>query len=194
LAARVPAVGIATGGITVAISVITSSPGGTSNLFEFEVDSASGSITGPTFSSVTQTVYAGLPAGYSVTLPSTVESATVSCLNLPTGASCRCSATTNNVTITTTRSTLAGTYQITVVFTETVSGAASGGILFPILLLPPMFLRKQLAARGAWVTACLALVLMAGAALSTGCGASGGSPSAQTHQVASSGTVTLAIQ
>jgi N-acetylneuraminic acid mutarotase len=197
LTAQVPATDIATGGITVAITVITPSPGGgTSNSFQFEVDSATGTTTGPQFSSVTQTVTAGSPASYPVTLPSTVESATVTCLNLPTGASCSYSAATNTVTIATSPTTPAGTYLVTVVFTETVTSAA---FLLPILLLPLGFMRRKLAARGIWLTACLGLVLMASAALSIGCGSSGGGGSGSstppsTQQVTSSGSVSLTVQ
>jgi hypothetical protein len=196
LTAQVPATDVTTAGTTTAITVVTPTPGGgTSNSFQFEVNSASGSTTGPTFNSTTATVTAGSPASYPVTIPSTVESATVTCLNLPTGASCSYSATTNTLTITTTSATPKGTYQITVVFTETVSGAATGWILLPILLLPLIYMRKKLEARGAWVTACLGLVLLAGAAFSViGCGGGGGSSSPQTHQVVSSGSVSLTIQ
>jgi hypothetical protein len=198
LTAQVPATDIVTGGITVAISVITPSPGGgTSNSFQFEVDSASGATTGPQFSSVTQTVTAGSPASYPVTLPSTVESASVTCLNLPTGATCSYSATTNTVTITTSSTTPKGTYQITVVFTETVSGAATSWILLPFFLLPLVFLRRRMAARSYWVTACLGLVLVTAAAYTSGCGGGGTStttPPPQSHQVVSSGAVSLTVQ
>jgi len=199
LTAQVPATDIATGGTTAAITAQTPSPGGgTSNSFQFEVNSASGSTTGPTFSSTTATVTAGSPASYPVTLPSSVESASVTCLNLPTGATCSYSATTNTLTITTSSTTPKGTYQITVVFTETVSGAATSWILLPILLLPLVYLRRKLAARGVWVTACLGLVLLAAVAYTSGCGgSSGGSsspPPPQTHQVVSSGSVSITIQ
>jgi 6-phosphogluconolactonase (cycloisomerase 2 family) len=195
LTASVTAAEIANAGTT-SVTVQTATPGGgTSNSWQFEVNSASGSTTEPTFSSVTQTVIAGSPASYPVTLPSTVESASVTCLNLPTGATCSYSATTNTVTITTTAATPAGTYSVTVVFTETVSGAATAGILLPILLLPLLFLRRRLAARGIWLTACLGVVLLAGAAFCNGCGGGGSSSttSPQTHQVVSAGTVTLTI-
>ena len=199
LTAQVPATDIATGGTTAAITVQTPSPGGgTSNSFQFEVNSASGSTTGPTFTSTTATVTAGSSASYPVTLPSSVESASVTCLNLPTGANCSYSATTNTLTITTSSTTPKGTYQITVVFTETVSGAATSWILLPILLLPLVYLRRKLAARGVWVTACLGLVLLAAVAYTSGCGgSSGGSsspPPPQTHQVVSSGSVSITIQ
>jgi hypothetical protein len=87
-----------------------------------------------------------------------------------------------------------GSYQVTVVFYETVAGAATSWILLPILLLPLMFLRKKLAARNLWVNACFGLILLAGTAVAfIGCG---GSPSAPppTHQVVSSGVVSLTVQ
>jgi hypothetical protein len=199
LTAQVPATDIATAGTTAAITVQTPSPGGgTSNSFQFEVNSASGSTTGPTFTSTTATVTASSPASYPVTLPSIVESASVTCLNLPTGAACSYSATTNTLTITTSSTTPKGTYQITVVFTETVSGAASGYILLPILLLPLVYLRRKLAVRGIWITAYLGLVLLASAAYTTACGGGGSTqtttPPPQTHQVVSSGSVSITIQ
>jgi hypothetical protein len=198
LTAQVPTTDIATGGTTVAVTVQTPTPGGgTSNAFQFEVNSSSGTTTGPTFTSTTATVTAGSPANYPVTLPPTVESASVTCLNLPTGAACSYSAATNTLTITTSATTPKGTYQVTVVFTETVSGTATSWILLPILLLPLVFLRRKLAVRGVWVTACLGLAFLAAAAYSTGCGGGGTTnniPPPQTHQVISSGTVGITIQ
>jgi hypothetical protein len=199
LTAQVAAAQIAVAGITT-ITVQTPAPGGgTSSALQFEVDSSNAAATAPTFSSLTATVTAGSSASYSVTLPSTVTSVSATCLNLPTGASC--SYGSGTVTITTSSSTPKGTYQITVIFTETVSGAATGWILLPILLLPLAILRKRLLARGAWVTACLGLVLLAEVAFCTGCGGGGGNTSGggggggtQTHQVVSSGVVALTIQ
>ena len=125
LTAQVPAADIATAG-TIAITVQTPAPGGgTSNAWQFEVDSASSGSTAPTITSTTETVAAGSTASYPVTVPSSVTSVSVTCLNLPTGASCSYSSTTNTVTIATSSTTPKGTYQIIVVFTETVSGAAS---------------------------------------------------------------------
>jgi hypothetical protein len=197
LTAQVPATDIASAGIT-AVTVLTPSPGGgTSNALQFEVDSTGSGSTPPNFTTLTAIVSAGSPASYPVTLPSTVESASVTCLNLPTGATCSYSATTNTVTITTTSATPKGTYQITVVFTETVSGAASSWILLPILLIPLVFLRRRLSARGVWMTACLGLVVLAVAAYSTGCGGGGSTtntPPPLTHQVVSSGAVSITIQ
>jgi len=197
LTAQVPATDIASAGNT-AVTVQTPSPGGgTSSALQFEVDSIGSRSTPPTFTTLTATVTAGSPATYPVTLPSSVESASVTCLNLPTGAACSYSATTNKVTITTTSATPKGTYQITVVFTETVSGAATSWILLPILLLPLVFLRRKLMNRGIWVTACLGMVLLAAAAYTAGCGGGGSStttPPPQTHQVVSSGSISIIIQ
>jgi hypothetical protein len=198
LSAQVPATDIVSAGITT-ITVQTPAPGGgTSNTLQFEVDSIGSGSTPPNFTTLTATVTAGSPANYSVTLPSTVQSAYVTCLNLSIGAVCSYSESTNTLTITTSSTTPKGTYQITVVFTETVSGAATSYILLPILLLPLVYLRRKLAARGVWVTACMGLVLLIAAAYTAGCGGGGGGsnspPPPQTHQVVSSGSVSITIQ
>ena len=197
LTAPVTAAEIAIAGTT-SITVQTPAPGGgTSNSFQFEVDSADSAATPPSFTVTTATVAAGSTASYSLTMPSTVESATVGCLNLPTGAACSYSSTTNTLTITTSSTSPQGTYQVTAVFTETVTGSATSWILLPILLLPLVFLRKRMTAQGVWLTACLGIVLLA-AMVFTGCGGGGSSytqpPPPQTHQVVSSGVVTLTIQ
>jgi hypothetical protein len=131
-----------------------------------------------------------------VTLPSSATNVYATCLNLPAGATCTYSSTTNALTISTSSTTPVGTYQVTVVFTEALAGAATAGILLPILLLPLFFLKRKLVAKGAWITACLGLVLMVAAACCTACGGGSFSSSGtiQTHQVTSSGTVTLTIQ
>ena len=192
LTAQVPAADIASAGMT-SITVQTPTPGGgTSNSLQFEVDSGT-SGSGPTFTTLTATVAPGSTASYSVTLPSGATNVSVTCLNLPTGASCSYSSSTGAVTITTSATTPAGTYQITVVFTETLPGAATGFVLFPFLLLPLLLIRKRLAARGIWLTVCLVFALTAGVACAVGCGGGGSGPS-QTHQVTSSGVVTLKVQ
>lgn len=200
LTAQVPAADIASAGVT-SITVQTPAPnGGTSNALQFEVDSAaSGTTSAPTFTSIAATVTAGTTANYPVTLPSTASTVSVTCLNLPTGATCSYSSTTKTVSIATSPTTPKGTYQITVVFTETMA-SSTGFILLPILLLPLMFIRKKLAAKGFWVTASLGLLLLTGTAFVIGCG--GGSSSTSTtptspsnpSQVTSSGKVTLTIQ
>jgi sugar lactone lactonase YvrE len=203
LTAQVTASQIATGGIY-AITVQTPAPGGgSSSAMQFEVDLASGASTPPTITTVTATVTAGATASYTVTLPSTVTSATVVCLNLPAGATCTYSN--GLLTIATSATTPAGVYQITVIFVETVTDTTAAVILLPILLLPLVFLRRRMAARGIWATACLGLVLLAGMACSTGCGGSGGGSGnsgggsgggggTQTHQVTSSIVVTLTVK
>jgi len=203
LTTQVPAADIASAGIT-AVTVQTPTPGGgTSNSFQFEVDSAASGSTTPIIATAMATVTPGSSVSYGVNLPTTVTSTTVSCLNLPVGASCSYSATTNTVTITTSSSTPAATYQITVIFTETVTGAATSWTLLPILLLPLVFVKRRMAARGVWITACMGLVLLAGTALCAGCGGGRGGGSTgggdggggtQTHQVTSSGVVTLTVQ
>jgi hypothetical protein len=118
------------------------------------------------------------------------------CLNVPAGATCSYSATNSTVTIATTSSTPAGTYQILIVFSETLPGAASGLIFLPILLLPLTLLRKRWAGRGLRIAACL-LLLAAAATVTNGCGGSNGGNSTtppETHQVTSSATVTLTVQ
>jgi hypothetical protein len=190
LTAQVPAADIATAG-TIAITVQSPAPGGgTSNAWQFEVDTAATGTTGPTITSTTETVTAGSTASYPVTVPTSTTSVSVTCLNLPAGAACSYSSTTNAVTITTSPTTPKGTYQIIVVFTETVTSTA---FLLPILLLPLGFMRRKLAARGIWLTACLGLVLLATAALSIGCGG-GSAPPPSTQQATSSGSVSLTIQ
>jgi hypothetical protein len=187
LTAQVPA-DIAPAGIY-NITVETPAPGGgTSNASQFEVDSAgSGTIT---FTNPTVTVTPGSPANYSVTLPSGSTFVSVTCLDLPTGAG-PCSYSSGSVTIPTSATTPVGNDQIVVVFTLTEPGSGTGFILLPFLLLPLVFLRRKLAARGVWVTTCLVLVLLAGvAATFAGCGGGGGS----THQATSSGVVTLIVQ
>ena len=197
LTAAVTAAEIASAG-TSPVTVVTSAPGGgTSNALTFEIDSSDSTATPPSFSVATVAVAAGSPASYTVTLPSSVTAATASCLNLPAGASCSYSAGT--VTITTSSTTPAGTYQIIVVFNETVTSSTSAWILLPILLLPLYFTRKRLTRRGAWLSACVVLVLFTATATIIGCGGGGSSttnqqPPPQTYQVVSSGTVTLTVQ
>jgi len=186
LTAQVTATDIATAGIA-NVTVQTPAPGGgTSNAFQFEVDAAgAGTITIPN-APVTVTPGAATPP-IPVTLPSGATFVSVTCLNLPPGATCSYSS--GSLTITTSSTTPPGTYQITVVFTVTEPGSGTGFILLPLLLLPLALLRKRMAVRGVWFTACLFLILLAGAAVNfVGCG---GGP---THQATSSGTVTLTVR
>jgi hypothetical protein len=196
LTAQVPASAIATAG-NYAITVKTAAPGGgSSNAFQFEVDSAaSGTVTPPVFTTLTATIAAGSSATYAVTLPSSATNVSVICLNLPSGAACSYSATSGAVTITTSATTPAGTYQIAAVFYETLPGAAAAFVFLPILLLPLMIGRKKAAARRIWAMACLGFVLTVAAATCVGCGGSTGTTSSpSTHQVTSSGVITLTIR
>jgi N-acetylneuraminic acid mutarotase len=199
LVAVVSAAEIASAGTT-AVTVQTPTPGGgTSNSWQFQVDSASGATIGPSFSSTAATVTAGSPASYPVTLPSTVSNVSVTCLNLPTGATCSYSSTTKTVTIATSASTPAGTYLVTMVFAQTVTTTTTAWIFLPFLLLPFMMLRKELTARGLWITAGLGVVLLTATMFSTGCGGGGGGASAPTtttttSQVTSSKPVSLTVQ
>jgi len=194
LTAQVPASDIATAGITSVTAQTPAPGGGTSNTLRFEVDTA-GSATPPSFPTTSVTVTAGATATYPVTLPSSATNVSVTCLNLPTGAACSYSASAGTLTITTASSTPTGTYQITVVFTETLPGAAAALALLPFLLLPLASANKRKAGR-LWIVAGVGLVFVVLAA-GGGCGGGGGgltTPPPQTHQVTSSGTVTLIVQ
>jgi hypothetical protein len=161
---------------------------------QIAVDSAGASA--PPFGASAVTVAAGSTATYPVTLTSDVTAASVACMNLPAGATCSYSSTTNALTIATSSTTPAGTYQVTVVFTETVTAAAGVGILLPVGLLPLLFLRRKLAARGIWTAFCLGLILLAATVLSTGCSGAGSTPNSppSTYQTTSSATVNLTVQ
>jgi hypothetical protein len=170
--------------------------GGTSDVLQFEVDSPSAVATAPTVPSTVVTVTAGATATYSISFPGSVASATATCLNLPAGATCSYSPSTQILTITTASTTPAGTYQVTAVFTETVASTSSAGILFPFLLLPLYFLRRNWTSRGKWPAICLSLALLIGTAFAIGCGGSGsgGSGKTITQSVTSSGVVGLMVQ
>ncbi len=197
LTAQVTAAEVAAAGIT-SVTVQTPAPGGgTSNVLQFEVDSAtSGSVAPPSFTTLTASVAPGSSATYPVTLPSSATNVSVNCLNLPSGATCSYSATSATVTIATSATTPAGTYVITVVFTETLPGASSALLVLPLLLLPLVAARRRWKARRIGLIAGLVLIIMV-AITAGGCG--GGSSSStsttpQTHQVTSSAAVTLTVQ
>jgi sugar lactone lactonase YvrE len=193
--AQAPASDIASAGINSVTVQNPGSGGGTSNALEFEADSSSGAS--PQFSTVTATVAPGSPASYTVTLPGSATNVSVQCLNLPAGATCSYSAASGAVTISTSTTTPAGTYQVTVVFNETLPGAASGLIFLPILLLPLVATRRKWARQHILLSALLAITITAVAAtLGCGGGGSGGSTYTppQTHTATSSGAVTLVVQ
>jgi hypothetical protein len=197
LTAQVPAASVANSGVDT-ISVQNLGAGGsTSNALQFEVDSATASIASPTFTTTTATVSAGSAAVYPVTLSSSATSVSATCLNLPSGATCSYSPTTGALTINTKSSTPDGIYQITVVFTETVPGASTVWLLFPILLLPLVAMRERGGYWNMWFPACLLLGL-ALAGFASGCGGSssvGISPSpTPTQPVTSSGVVSITVK
>jgi hypothetical protein len=199
LTASVPASDVANAGTT-AITVQTPAPGGgVSNALQFEIDSTSASSDAPSFTTASATVAAGSTANYAVTLPTSVSSASVTCLNLPTGATCSYSSSTKAVTIATGANTPKGTYQVTTVFNETVAGQSAAYVLLPFLLLPLYGVRKKLSRNALWTLAWLTLLAGATAFTLSGCGGGGGGssstpPPAPTQQVTSSGVVTLTIQ
>jgi hypothetical protein len=195
LTATVTAADIATPGAT-AITVLTPAPGGgMSDVLQFEVDSTTAAATAPTVPSAVVSVTAGSTATYSISFPASVTNATASCLNLPAGALCSFSFASGVLTITTSSSTPAGTYQVTVVFNETVSGSSSF-ILLPLLLLPLFFLRRKLTRRGMWSALGLSVILVSAMAFSVGCGGSSSSSKTTTTQtqVTSSGVVGMKVQ
>lgn len=197
ISAQVPASVLSTAGAYI-ITVQTPAPGGgISNKFQFEVDSAEATAGSPTFTSDSATVAAGAPASYPVTVPTTATSASVSCLNLPAGATC--SYANGTVTINTASTTPTGTYQVTVVFTETLPGTTTAFVLLPVMLLPLALRRRRLAAKGVFWTVLFGAVMLAATAMWTGCGggtsATTSTPAApSTHQVTSSGVVNLTIK
>ena len=195
LTATVTAADIATPGAT-AINVRTPAPGGgTSDVLQFEVDSPSGSATAPTVPGTVVSVTAGSTATYSISFPASVTNATATCLNLPTGAVCSYSFATGILTISTSSTTPAGTYRVTVVFGETVTGTSTALILLPFLLLPLFFLRKRLASLNVWSAVCLGLILASATVITIGCGGSSSpSTTTTTQSVTSSGVVGMMVQ
>jgi len=196
LTAQVPASEVATAGIA-NITVQTPAPGGgISNNIQFEIDSTtSGSTTPPIFTTVSDTVTPGTSATYPVTLPSSATNISVTCLNLPSGASCTFTPATGAVTITTSSTTPAGTFKITLVFTETLPGATPALVLLPILLLPLISARRRWTAGRTGQMICLGIVFLAVAA-SMGCagGSQANTGGSQTETVTSSGVVSLTVQ
>ena len=172
LTAQVSGLDILIPGIA-SITVQSPAPGGgTSNAQQFEIDTASSGIASPKFITDTATVSPGKSASYSVVLPSSATNVSVMCLNLPSGASCGYSSTAGTVTITTASSTPAGAYQITIVFSETIAGAASAWIFLPILLLPLLVRRNRTVIERISSLVCLGVLVVAWT--STGCGGGGG--------------------
>jgi hypothetical protein len=195
--AQVPAVDIASAGVTAVSIQIPAPEAAASNTLQFEVDSTSGSASSPAFTTSAATVHPGSTATYSVTLSTLATNVSVSCLNLPAGATCTYSPATDAVTISTTAATLPGTYSVTAVFAQTLPGAASALVLFPFLLVPMAGIRRKRSYKMMCLLACLAVALMA-SGFAIGCGAGGNLPAPATpnptHQVTSSGSVSITVQ
>jgi len=189
LTAQIPATSIAAAG-GIGLWVVTPTPGGgTSNAMLFQVDTpATTGVTAPTLTSLAATVTAGQTASYPVTVPSGATALTATCLNLPLGASCAYSAASNAVTIATSSSTVKGTYQVTIVFSQTVAGAIAAWIPLPIFLLPLVLLIRKGRNQGLWKIAMFGMVLIVITVFSTGCGRT------LSSQVTTSSAVTLTIQ
>lgn len=198
LEATVPAAFVASEG-AVSITVVNRPGEGVSNAFTFHVDSASAPAGVPAFPNPTASVSAGSPATYSVSMPSSVTSATVNCLNLPAGTACTYSASQGTLTITTGASTPKGTYQVTTVFTESISTKSAAYVLLPFLLIPLYKMRKNLRASPHMCLALVSILAVTTLFTLTGCGggarATGSQPSQPSQQqVTSSAVVTLTIK
>lgn len=202
LTAQIPASDIASAGTASITIQIPERQGSISNPMQFEIDSSSSTSFAPTFVTTQATVGAGSSGIYSINLPASTTNVSATCLNLPAGATCSYSASSHVMTISTTAATPKGTYQITIVFTETVPSASVIASFLPILLCPLLLLgnKNKSAARNIWLTGGLGMLLLICAASVAGCGggpsnaAAPTSPTPQTQTVTSSGTVTLTIQ
>ena len=200
LTAQVPASTVVSAGIANVTVQMPAPGGGTSNIFQFEIDSAGSGVTPPSFTSSTASITPGSTATYQVTLPATATNVSAACLNLPAGATCSYSTASGALTIATSSTAPPGTYSITVVFTETLPVAASAFALWPFVLLPLRRTRQRRSHRRLWLAICLASSLIASAVFMGGCGGGGGSsnssppPPPPTQQVTSSAVVTLTLQ
>jgi hypothetical protein len=197
LAAQVSAGNIATAGLA-AVTVQTQPPGGgASNIVQFEVDSLSSSpAVAPAFSTPAAIVSAGQTAAYPVTLPATATDISATCLNLPSGASCVYAN--NELNIQTSSTSPVGTYQVTVVFSETLPVLPFQALVLPLFAMPLAFRRG----RSKWWWQSLTLLFALGFAFSVvfaaGCGK--GTSMSQTTaatkstQITTSAVVTLTVR
>ena len=198
LSVQVPASVLQTAGIN-AITVQNAAPGGgTSNAFQFEVDSGAAAAA-PTFTTSTATVSTGNTASYPVVLPSAATNVSVMCLNLPAGATCSYSATSGTLSIATTSATPKGSYQITAVFTETAPTTFLAILWAPLLLLPAVFFVRRKKPLGLLLVMTVALLTLpisgcSGNANSNGGTNSGNGSNSQTTTVTTSSTITLQVQ
>jgi hypothetical protein len=194
VSAQVSATNIAGTGVTAVTVEIPGAGANQSNAQQFEVDSSSGSTFSPTFTTSLATAAPGSTANYPVSLPTSASGVSLSCLNLPANATCSYSSATCSVTISTTAETPSGTYQVTAVFEEAVAGTSSALVLVPIFLLPLIAVRKRWQARKVWLLAAFGIALTAGIATSCGGAGSLSETIPATHQVTSSGVVSIRVQ
>lgn len=196
LTAAISASQIASAG-TAAITVQTGTPGGgTSNAFQFEIDSANSGSAQVTISTTTTTVAAGSVASYSVIIPAGMTNVSVACLNLPTGASCAYTPGSGTVTVATGANTPKGTYSVTLVFTgEIPSTTSAGWIVAPFLLIPVWLFGRRARRSRLWTAVCV-LVVLTGTWAIVGCGGASSAAGGGTTQVqvTTSGGVSLTIQ
>jgi hypothetical protein len=193
LTAQVPASNIITSGNFAVTVVNLGSSGGTSGTLQFAVVSASSQgAAAPSFQPDSVSIAQGSSGSLAVTISSAASDVTASCLNLPTDATCSYSAGT--LTISTASTTPKGTYQVTVIFTETLQGAAAA-FLIPIAMLPLVLRRRHMRK---WAVSILAILTFAVLVANfTACGGGGSSttpPPPQTHTATAAGGITVTVQ
>jgi subtilase family serine protease len=160
LTVQVPASAIDNAGT---FTVTVQNQGSSSNLLQFEVDSAPPSFPSPQFQSQSLTVPAGSAASFSFTVPDGTDPVSVNCLNLPMGTTCNLAESGHAVIVSTLSATPSGTYNTTVVFTETSSKLGTG-LLLPFVAL---FWRRR-NSKGWRILQCLVLLLVV-ASFATAC-------------------------
>ncbi len=149
------------------------------------------------------TVSAGSTASFNVSVSNGTLDNVGPFIGLPTGATALYTPTPNvnnagTLTISTTSATPKGTYVITAGIQGKVPVPTQAGVLLPILLLPLLFLRKRLKAKGMWLTLSAGLVLLFSALSLGGCAANGpsfqfGNPTS-TQAVVNATTIMLTVQ
>jgi N-acetylneuraminic acid mutarotase len=174
---------VSSGWETVNVSVSTLD-GVSSGVLAFDVVSPYGSAYPVTITPASASVNAGSSATFTLTFASGALGALSQCINLPVGANCVYNSNANTqssgtLTITTSSTTPAGTYVITVGCSETVpitaaaKAAVSPGLMTPAILIPFGFLRRRLKKKSkskcAQLTICVGLLFVC-AALLVSCG------------------------
>jgi hypothetical protein len=191
LSTQVPAASITTAGQS-ALSVTTPGPAGsTSNAYTFDIESQPPPTqVGLIFLATAATATPGTAVTYQIVSPSSTSRDTVTCLNLPTSATCSYNAQTNVVTVTTTTAAQKGTYQITVVLNEAASTIGAAGLMLPFLLFPQFLKRiRRKPAKRTIIPLALAVLFLS--TLFSGCCSSLPANSFSAHVT---GTVQLTIQ